>query len=73
MDSSLIGQSIAIIILIFFSAYFSATETAFTSLNRIKIKNLANDGDKRAEKVLELSEKYDKLLTTILVKFPSKE
>lgn len=67
MDSSLIGQSIAIIILIFFSAYFSATETAFTSLNRIKIKNLANDGDKRAEKVLELSEKYDKLLTTILV------
>ncbi|MBQ3951174.1 MAG: DUF21 domain-containing protein [Oscillospiraceae bacterium] len=31
------------------------------------MKNLANDGDKRAEKVLELSEKYDKLLTTILV------
>lgn len=58
---------IAIIVLICFSAYFSASETAFTSVNRIRIKNLANDGDKRARSVQELSERYDDLLSTILV------
>ncbi|MBQ6496981.1 MAG: HlyC/CorC family transporter [Firmicutes bacterium] len=67
MDSSITGEIIAIIILIIFSAYFSATETAFTSVNRIRIKNMANEGNKKAEKVLALSDKYDKLLTTILV------
>ena len=67
MDSSIAGQVIAIIILILFSAYFSATETAFTSVNRIRIKNMANEGNEKAERVLTLSEKYDKLLTTILV------
>lgn len=58
---------IAIAILIIFSAYFSATETAFTSLNRIRIKNLANDGDRRAKEVMDISEEYDSLLSTILV------
>ncbi|MBR6585534.1 MAG: HlyC/CorC family transporter [Firmicutes bacterium] len=58
---------IAIAILVMFSAYFSATETAFTSLNRIRIKNLANDGDRKAKNVQELSERYDSLLSTILV------
>lgn len=58
---------IAIIILVGFSAYFSATETAFTSANRIRLKNMANDGDKRARNVLDLSENYDTLLSTILV------
>ena len=66
MDS-LTGQIIFIVILIAFSAYFSATETAFTSVNRIRLKNLAGDGNRKAEKVLSLSEKYDKLLTTILI------
>ncbi|MCR5033826.1 MAG: hemolysin family protein [Clostridia bacterium] len=61
------GKIIAIIILILFSAYFSATETAFTSMNRIKLKTMAGDGDDKAQKVLELGEKYDKLLTTILI------
>ena len=55
------GKIIAIIILILFSAYFSATETAFTSMNRIKLKTMAGDGDDKAQKVLELGEKYDKL------------
>ena len=57
----------AIVVLVVFSAYFSATETAFTSLNKIRIKNMANDGDHRARKVMELSENYDNLLSTILV------
>ena len=48
-----------IVILLIMSAYFSATETAFTSLNRIKLKNIASDGNNKAN--------YDKLLTTILI------
>ena len=67
MDSSIAVEIAVIVILIIFSAYFSATETAFTSVNKIRLKNMAGDGNKKAEKVLHLSEKYDKLLTTILV------
>ena len=67
MDSH-IGYSIGIIVVfLILSAYFSATETAFTSINRIRMKNLANDGDRRAKRVLELEEKYDNLLSTILI------
>ena len=67
MDSH-IGYSLGIIIVfLILSAYFSATETAFTSLNRIRMKNLANDGDKRAKRVLDLEGKYDNLLSTILI------
>ena len=67
MDSH-IGYSIGIIVLfLVLSAYFSATETAFTSINRIRMKNLANDGDKRAKRVIELEGKYDNLLSTILI------
>ncbi|MFR6258082.1 MAG: HlyC/CorC family transporter [Anaerovoracaceae bacterium] len=67
MDSSMTAEVIIIAVLIVFSAYFSATETSFTSLNKIRLKNMAGEGDKKAEKVLRLSEQYDKLLTTILV------
>ena len=63
----MIYSIIAMIILVTFSAYFSATETAFTSLNKIRMKNMANDGNRRARQVLELSENYDNLLSTILV------
>ena len=58
---------IALVVLIIFSAYFSATETAFTSLNRIRIKNLANGGNKRAKLTLELCDKFDNILSTILI------
>ncbi len=67
MSGDTIRDIIVIIILIMLSAYFSATETAFTSINKIRLKNMAGDGDKKAERVLKLSEKYDKLLTTILI------
>lgn len=67
MNGDIIGDIIVIVVLILFSAYFSATETAFTSVNKIRLKNMASDGDRKAETVLKLSEKYDKLLTTILV------
>ena len=68
MESHQFGLYIAaIIILVVFSAYFSATETAFTSLNRIKLKNMAGDGNRRAKRVLDLEDQYDTLLSTILV------
>lgn len=60
-------QILFLLLLILFSAYFSATETAFSSLNKIKIKNEAQSGNKRAKKVLDLCDKYDKLLSTILI------
>ncbi|MBQ7333173.1 MAG: DUF21 domain-containing protein, partial [Clostridia bacterium] len=49
------------------SAYFTATETAFTTLNRIRIKNLAEDGNKRAKLVYKITEKYDTMLSSILI------
>lgn len=66
MDSS-VGLILIIIVLIACSAFFSATETAYTSLNRIRIKNLVKEGNKKALLVDRLSENYDKLLSTILV------
>ena len=58
---------IIIVVSIIMSAYFSATETAFSSLNRIRIKNMAEKGNKRALLVMRLSENYDSLLSTILI------
>ena len=62
------GLQIAIIVFcIIMSAYFSATETAFNTFNRIRVKNLAEKGNKKAVLVLKLSDKYDTLLSTILI------
>ena len=47
--------------LVAFSAYFSATETAFSSLNRIRLKNMASGGNKRAQLAYTLSENYDEI------------
>lgn len=49
------------------SAFFSASETAFSALSRVKLKTLQSEGNKRASMALALSEDYDRLLTTILV------
>ena len=60
--------SITIVVLIFFSAFFSATETAFSCANKIKLKSMAALGKKNAKAVCTLAdEKYDKLITAILV------
>lgn len=56
-----------LIILIGCSAYFSATETAFSSFNKIRLKNLYQDGNKKAGLVLRMGEQYDKVLSTILI------
>lgn len=66
MDDSF-GIILWIVLCVIGSAFFSATETAFSSLNRIRLKNLANEGNKKAELVLSMSENYDKLLSSILI------
>ena len=66
-ENTLTYYILGIIVLIMFSAYFSATETAFTSISRIRLKNLVNDGNGRAKKVLALEERYNELLSTILI------
>ncbi|MBC8542776.1 HlyC/CorC family transporter [Bianquea renquensis] len=65
------GSDIILIIvlglLILMSAYFSATETAFSSANRIRLKSMAGAGNKRAALVLKMSDNFDRLLSTILI------
>ena len=58
---------VALVILVGFSAFFSASETAFSSLNQIRLKSRAEDGDSAAARVLAMAEQYDKLLSTILI------
>lgn len=65
-DGSLL-KIILLLICLTFSAFFSSSETAFTSINHTKMKNLASDGNKRAALVLKMSDHYDKLLSSILV------
>lgn len=67
MDPQSITMIVVLFLMVAFSAYFSATETAFTSLNRIRLKSKADAGDRRAARTLALAEDYDRLLSTILI------
>ena len=67
MDGTQIGLLLAIIILIMLSGYFSASEMAFTSVNKIRLMNMEANGNKRAGAVLRATENFDKLLSTVLV------
>ena len=58
---------LALIALVALSAFFSASETAYTGLNRARLKSMANGGSRRAERALKLSEDYDRLISGILV------
>ena len=58
---------LALLLLLAFSAFFSASETALSSVNRIRMKNKADDGDKKAQRVLGLSDEYDRTLSAILI------
>lgn len=62
-----IGTLVIIFFLICFSAFFSASETAYTSANKIRLKSKADSGKKSAERALKIIYKYDKTLTTILI------
>lgn len=67
MPSSTITELIIMAFLVMMSAYFSATETAFSSLNKTRLKTLAEKGSAKAVLAHRLSEQYDKLISTILI------
>lgn len=58
---------ILLVVLVLLSAFFSATETAFSSLNKVRLKYLANNGNKKAQKTLKLADDFTSLLSTILI------
>ncbi len=63
----MLNSIVAMIVCVILSAYFSATETAFSSLNKTRIRAMAEHGNKKAALALELSENYDRLISTILI------
>ena len=67
MDSTCIAIRVALVIMVFLSAWFSSTETACSSVNKIRLKSKAEDGNVRAQKALALLDQYDKLLSCILI------
>lgn len=67
MDGNATLTFAILIFLVFCSAFFSSAETAYTCLNRVRLKNMASSGNKRAEKILALSEDYDRLISSILI------
>ena len=67
MGPSETGQLIAIIILLCLSAFFSSSETALTTVNQIRMRTLADNGDKRAARVLHVTGNPGKMLSAILI------
>ena len=67
MNPENIRNIIALAVLILMSGYFSATETAFLSCNKTRLRTMAEKGNKRAALVNRLNENYDRLLSTILI------
>ena len=67
MDSGDAIQLIVLLLLILFSAFFSSAETAMTTVNKIRIMSLADDGNKKAKTLLKIIENPGKLLSTILI------
>ena len=67
MDSSSIILLVVLLCLILMSGFFSSTETAFSCINKIRLKNREAAGSKRAGLVLRMAEDYDRLLSTILI------
>jgi len=67
MDSSSITMIVILVFLVLFSAFFSATETAMSALNKVRLKNKAESGNTKAKLVLSLVDEYDRLLSSILI------
>ena len=67
MGPSETGQLIAVIILLCLSAFFSSSETALTTVNQIRMRTLADNGDKRAARVLHVTGNPGKMLSAILI------
>ena len=67
MDTSGVIQLIVLFILIFLSGFFSSAETALTTVNRVKMRTLADEGSKRAATVNKIIERYSKMLSAVLI------
>ncbi len=67
MDSSIIPNIIIVVTMLVLSAFFSASETAFSTVNKARLKNYAAKGDKRAAKALKIANSFEKALTAILI------
>ena len=67
MEPHLVTYLVIIVFCVIMSAYFSATETAFSTFNKVRIKTMAEKGNKRAALVLKLEDNYDALISTILI------
>ena len=67
METSDVAQLIIIIVLIFLSGFFSSAETAFSTLNRVRMRNLEEEGSKKAARVNKILESYSKMLSAILI------
>lgn len=67
MGSDDAGQLIILVILVFLSAFFSSAETALTTVNQIKIRGLAEDGNRKAKRLLKIKEDSAKMLSAILI------
>ena len=67
MDTSGVIQLISIIVLIFLSGFFSSAETALSTVNRVRMRSLEEDGNKRAARVNKILDNYSKMISTILI------
>lgn len=67
LETSDVAQLIIIIVLIFLSGFFSSAETAFSTLNRVRMRNLEEEGNKKAARVNKILESYSKMLSAILI------
>lgn len=67
MDNSDILRIVLVVVMMIFSALFSSTETAFSSVNKLRLKNYAAQGNKKAAKALNLANKFDDVLTAVLI------
>ena len=67
MDNSDLWKIILIISMMIFSALFSGTETAFSSVNKLRLKNYEAQGSKKAAKALRLANRFDEVLTAVLI------
>lgn len=67
MDTDGVIQLFTLLILVLLSAFFSSAETALTTVNRVRLKGLAEEGNKNAQTALDVLEKYSKMLSAILI------
>ncbi len=67
MDASGVIQLIVLVILVLLSAFFSSAETAFSTVNRVKMRALEEEGNKKAARVNKILDNYSKMISTILI------